>query len=110
MRLLVDPAQPRVGGEGLDFRDEVLAQVYDRGDPTPRRQLTFRIEVSDEGSTRGPPVYQRRTIKGWRRIGRLVFEEAVASYNGDFVVHFHHPPWRADRNDPSSRARRRGSL
>jgi hypothetical protein len=109
MRLLVDPVQPRVEGKDLDFRDEVLAQIYDRGDPTPKRKLTFNVEVSDEGTTRGPQVYQRRTITNWRRVGRLVFEEAVASYNGDFVIHFHHPPWRADRNDPSSLARRRGS-
>jgi hypothetical protein len=35
-----------------------------------------------------------------------VFDEVVASYNGDFVIHFHHPPWRNDRNDPSTLARR----
>jgi hypothetical protein len=50
---------------------------------------------------------QRRTIVGWKRIGRLVFREAVASYNGDFVLHFHHPAWRNDRNDPSTVARKR---
>ena len=27
---------------------------------------------------------------------------AVASFNGDHVVHFHHPAWRDDRNDPST--------
>lgn len=108
MRLLVDPAQSRIGGDGLDFRDEILGQIYDRGDSAPKRTLTFHIEVSDEGSTCGPVVYQRRRIRNWRRVGRLVFGEAVASYNGDFVVHFHHPPWRADRNDPSSLAHPRG--
>jgi hypothetical protein len=25
-----------------------------------------------------------------------------ASVNGDLVIHFHHPTWRADRNDPST--------
>jgi hypothetical protein len=50
---------------------------------------------------------QRRIITGWKRIGRLVFREAVASYNGDFVLHFHHPVWRDDRNDPATVARPR---
>ena len=27
MRLLVDPAQPRIPGEALDFRDEIMAQI-----------------------------------------------------------------------------------
>jgi hypothetical protein len=39
MRLLVDPAQPRIAGEGLDFRDEIMAQIYDRGDPVAKPQL-----------------------------------------------------------------------
>jgi hypothetical protein len=111
LRLLVDETQPRVPGARLDFRDEVLAQIYDPGDPRPRRRLVFHVEVSDTGRTRGPLFYQRRTVTGWRRIGRLVFTEAVASHNGDFVVHFHHPAWRTDRNDPATavrEARRRG--
>ncbi len=108
LRLLVDAGQPRVPGDKLDFRDEVLAQIYDPGDPQPRRRLVFHVEVSDTGATRGPLFYQRRTITDWKRIGRLVFAEAVASYNGDFVVHFHHPGWRADRNDPATAARAGG--
>jgi len=56
MRLLVAPGQPRIAGDGLDFRDEVLAQIYDRGDPTPRRTLPFDIEVTDAGSIRGTPA------------------------------------------------------
>lgn len=105
MRLLVDPAQPRIAGEELDFRDEIMAQIYDRGDPAPKRSLTFHIEVTDDGSTHGPVFFQRRRFANWRRIGRLVFGEAVASYNGDFVIHFNHPTWRDDRNDPSTATR-----
>jgi hypothetical protein len=108
MRLRVAPEQPPVYGDDLDFRDEVLAHLYDKGDRAPKRTLTFNIEVSDTGKTKGLLV-QRRIIRNWKRIGRIVFREAVASYNGDFVLHFHHPPWRNDRNDPSSRARSRGS-
>ena len=105
MRLLVDPAQPRIPGEALDFRDEIMAQIYDRGDPAPKRTLTFHMEVTDEGSTHGPAFLQRRSFGNWTRIGRLVFDEAVASYNGDFVIHFNHPTWRDDRNDPSTATR-----
>jgi hypothetical protein len=59
MRLLMSPGQPRIAGEGLDFRDEIMAQIFDRGDPTPKRTLTFQIEVTDEGTTRGTPLFQR---------------------------------------------------
>jgi hypothetical protein len=105
MRLLVAPDQPRIEGEALDFRDEIMAQLFDKGDPTPKRTLTFHIEVTDEGSTRGTPVFQRRAFRNWRRIGSMVFDNAVASYNGDFVIHFNHPTWRGDRNDPSTATR-----
>jgi len=105
MRLQVDPGQPRIPGDALDFRDEIMAQIYDRGDPVPKRTLTFDIEVTDEGTTHGPAFFQRRRFANWTRIGRLVFSEAVASYNGDFVIHFNHPTWRDDRNDPSTATR-----
>ena len=85
-----------------------LAQIYDAGDPAPKRKLTFDIDVTDEGETHGLPIRERRTFRNWRRIGNMVFDEAVASYNGDFVIHFHHPPWRDDRNDPSTAVRRGG--
>jgi hypothetical protein len=105
LRLLVDENQPRIAGENLDFRNEVLAQIYDAGDPTPKRQLVFHVEVSDTGFERGPAFHKQRIISNWKRIGRLVFTEAVASYNGDFVIHFHHPGWRQNRNDPSTAVR-----
>jgi hypothetical protein len=105
MRLLVAPDQPRIAGEGLDFRDEVMAQIFDRGDPVPKRTVTFNIEVTDEGWTTGPAVRERRTFRNWRSIGALTFESAVVSYNGDSVIHFNHPTWRGDRNDPSTATR-----
>jgi hypothetical protein len=105
MRLLVAPEQPRIAGESLDFRDEIMEQIYDRGDPAPKRRLTFHIEVTDEGETRGLPIAERRTFRNWRPIGSLTFNEAVASYNGDFVIHFHHPTWRNDQNDPATATR-----
>jgi hypothetical protein len=108
MRLRVAPEQPRIEGEALDFRDEIMAQTFDKGDPLPKRTLTFHIEVTDEGSTRGLPVFQRRTFKNWRHIGKITFDNAVASYNSDFVIHFNHPTWRGDRNNPSTATRMNG--
>ena len=108
MRLLVSSDQPRIGGDGLDFRDEIMGQIFDRGDPTPKRRLTFDIELTDEGETRGPIVEERRTFRNWRRVGTLTFEDAVASYNGDFVIHFNHPTWRTNRNDPATATRMYG--
>jgi len=37
-----------------------------------------------------------------------VFDNAVASHNGDFVIHFSHPTWRNDRNDPTTATRVNG--
>jgi hypothetical protein len=105
MRLLVSASQPRIEGRDLDFRDEIMAQIFDRGDPTPKRRLTFSIEVTDEGTTKGPSAYQRRTFRNWRAIGALTFDNAVVSYNGDSVIHFNHPTWRANRNDPATATR-----
>lgn len=105
MRLKMAPGHRRIEGESLDIRDEVMGQIFDPGNPTPQRQLTFDIELTDQGTTRGLPVYERRTFTGWRRVGRIVFDNAVVSYNGDFVLHFHHPTWRDDPNDPSTATR-----
>ena len=96
--------QPRIGGDALDFRDEVMAQIFDRGHATPKRTLRFDIEVTDEGSSQGKLSTTVR-FSNWRRIGRLTFDNAVVSYNGDFVLHFNHPTWRDDRNDPATATR-----
>lgn len=108
MRLLVSPEQPRIAGDALDFRDEIMAQIFDRNNATPQRTLTFVIEVTDEGATHGLPISQHRTFNNWRRIGKMTFKNAVVSYNGDFVIHFNHPTWRGDRNDPSTATRVNG--
>ena len=90
------------GGDGTeDFRDEVLAQLYDRGTQAKQRDLVFQILVSDKGEVRGL-LNKRMVGADWKPIGTITFERAAASYNGDFVIHFHHPKWRADRNDPAT--------
>jgi len=105
MRLLVAQDQPQIEGAALDFRDEVMAQIFDRGDPAPKRTLRFDIEVTDDGSIHGSGFSQHVSFSNWRRVGRLTFDNAVASYNGDFVIHFNHPTWRNDRNDPATATR-----
>ena len=103
MQFTVVPEQPVIPGEALDFRDEIMAQIYDRGDPQPKRTLTFRIETTDEGKTLGKgSLKERREFNNWRAVGKLTFNAAVASYNGDHVLHFHHPRWRENRNDPTT--------
>ncbi len=102
MRLLVASGQPRIEGEKLDIRDEVLGQIFDKGDPLPKRKLVFRVEVTDEGPTRFGLGSLRQSFKNWRKIGTLTFDNAVASHNGDFVIHFNHPGWRDDRNNPAT--------
>jgi hypothetical protein len=105
MRLIVAAEQPRISGNDLDFRDEIMAQIFDHGDAVAKRTLTCHIEITDEGRTTGSPLRQRRTFRNWRRIGHLTFNNAVASRNGDSVIHFNHPTWREDRNDPATATR-----
>jgi len=100
MQLTVAPEQPVIPGDALDFRDEILAQIYDPGDPAPKRTLKLLIETSDQGTSHF--MGQRHNITAWRRIGTMTFTEAVTSFNVDRVLHFNHPPWREDRNDPGS--------
>jgi hypothetical protein len=82
-----------------------MAQIYDQGDPSPKRTLRFGIEVTDEGSTQGALGLQRRTFENWRPIGELMFDQAVISRNGDRVIHFNHPTWREDRDNPATATR-----
>lgn len=105
MRLPVAAEQPRIEGRALDFRDEIMEQIYDRGCQEKKRSLVFNIVVSDEGSRHGFGLSQYASIRNWRRIGHMTFDEAVISYNGDCVLHFNHPTWRTDRNDPSTGTR-----
>jgi hypothetical protein len=108
MRLMMDSRQPRIPGADLDFRDEVMAQIFDRADPAPKRTLTFTIEITDDGKVSGPPFRLRGTFSNWRKIGTLVFDNAVVSQNGDAVLHFNHPTWRSDRNDSKTATRING--
>ena len=105
MKLTVAKETPVVAANGVDFRDEILSILYDPGNPAPTgRKLVFNIEVSDAGKKHGFGI-EWLTDQVWTPIGQIIFEDAAASYNGDFVIHFHHPVWREDRNDPQTVAR-----
>lgn len=107
MQLTLAAGQPVIPGADLDFRDEIMAHIYDPGDPTPKRKLVFNIEVSDTGTTHGTPFRERRNITNWKTIGTMTFDAAVVSVNGDRVFHVNHPAWREDRNDPRTVVGRR---
>ena len=54
MRLTVAPDQPRIEGAGLDFRDEIMAQIYDRGDvrPNARSRSTSTLPMTGRRTAR----------------------------------------------------------
>lgn len=106
LRLQASPGQITV--EEDDVRNEVLGHLFDRGNPTPQRKLRFDISVSDTGKRSGFGLFQRQAVVNWQTIGQLAFDKGVASYNGDFVIHFRHPGWRKDRNDPGTAIREGG--
>lgn len=86
-----------------DFRDETLSHIFDSDNPTPQRTLSYDISVANEGKEEGNPLTGLKVIiNNWQKIGTLTFDNGVASYNGDFVLHFHHPAWRRDKNDPTT--------
>ncbi len=102
MQFTVAPGQPIIPGDDIDFRDEIMAHIYDPGDPAPKRKLVFDIETSDTGTTSGPEIQERRDITNWKKIGTITFDAAVVSFNADHVFHVNHPAWREDRNDPAT--------
>jgi hypothetical protein len=90
--LRVAPGHSQIAGADLDVRDEVMAQIFDPGDPVPKRTLTFSIEVTDEGRRRNavprPPHVQKlatHRIAGVRQCRHF-------RINGDAVIHSRIPP------------------
>lgn len=99
VKIMMSPGQGRVEGDRLDFRDEIYQLLFRKGEDAPSGTIAFDISVSDYGRKSGIPGLSRVRVDDWRKIGTLRITEAVASYNGDHVIHFHHPSWRDDRND-----------
>lgn len=108
MMLKMTPGQRRIEGDRLDFRDEIYGHIFRPGESEPSGSIEFEISVSDTAKTSGIPGFRRVKVSDWRRIGRVTLTEAVASFNADHVVQFHHPGWREDPNDPSTAIRRHG--
>ncbi|MDX0411597.1 hypothetical protein GOC69_12180 [Sinorhizobium medicae] len=107
MMFKMAPDQPRITGEGLDFREEIYRHIFDSGAASPTGTMEFDIWVAPYGRKSGIRGLTTVKVDDWERIGKLRFKEAVASYNGDHVIHFHHPGWRDDRNDRSTYIRSR---
>jgi len=53
-------AETQNRGRGLDFRDEVMAQIFDRDQPTPKR--TRRSYRSDDDGAKQVRLFQRLTF------------------------------------------------
>jgi hypothetical protein len=106
IQITVAAGQPVIPGDDLDFRDEIMAHIYDPGDPAPKRKLVFDVETSDTGTTHATAFKERRDITNWKKIGTITFDDAVVSFNGDHVFHVNHPAWREDRNDPRTVVRK----
>ena len=109
MRLKVSSGHPVI--DEKDVRNEVLAHIFDKGNPNAQRILSFDISVSDTGKRSGFVFFskgQRQTITNWQTIDKVNCNDGAASYNGDFVIHFRHPTWRKDKNDPSTAVRKHG--
>jgi hypothetical protein len=106
MLLKMTPGQRRIEGAGLDFRDEVYAHIYrSSNDPEPTGAMEYDIFVSDNDRSIGFPGFKKVVVCDWQKIGTLRFTEAICSYNADHVIHFHHPGWRDDKNDPRTAIR-----
>ena len=105
MLLKMAAGQRRIEGDALDFRDEVYTHLFNPGDDRPTGAMSFDILVSDTGRRQGFPGFKRVTVADWQKIGTMRVTEAVASYNGDHVIHFHHPGWRDNKNDPATAIR-----
>ncbi len=85
--------------------------LFQHVDKEPSHRQLYQIAELGKPNgepTRSPEFMRLLVASNWRSIGRLTFDNAVVSYNSDFVIHFNHPTWRNDRNDPSTATRVNG--
>ena len=97
MHLLVAP-MPRVAGRGINFRDELMAQIFDRGDSVPKRTLTFNIEVKMRVSERRHSPRDAPSGLASLRDGRV--PQRRLSFSGNFGDPFQPSDLADNRNDP----------
>jgi hypothetical protein len=105
MMLKMAAGQRRIEGSQLDFRNEIYQHMFNPGDQSPTGSMDFDIFVSNKGKRQGFPGFRRVVVTDWTRIGTVRFTEAICSYNADHVIHFHHPGWRDNRDDPATAIR-----
>ncbi len=105
MMLKMAAGQRRIEGRELDFREEVYQHLFKPGDEEATGTMEYDIFVSDTAKRLGFPGFRKVVVSGWQRIGTMTFTAAVASYNADHVIHFHHPGWRDNKNEPSTAIR-----
>lgn len=101
MKLTLDPSLDTPGdGEEQDVRLEIWRHLQTKG------PLIYDVTVSDDGRVIGP-AFLRKSFVHWDTapIGRIVFTEAILSQACDDQIHFQHPAWRNDVNDPTSSVR-----
>jgi hypothetical protein len=101
LKLVVSPVDRKKLGHG-DFR--LTLQDYIKRN----KKISFDIYVANAGytQTRTPLLQKTIIIEPWKKLGNVVFSDAVASKVCDFNLHFHHPIWREDRNDPTTTVRK----
>jgi transposase len=99
------PGAVRIGLETGPTATWLWTELKQLGLPVICIDARHAKAVTDDAETRGPSFRERRTFRNWRRIGTITFDRAVVSYNGDFVIHFRHPTWRYDQNDPATATR-----
>ena len=86
MRLHVSPRQPKIEGADLDFRDEIMAQIFDRGDPLSEADADIRHRGhrrwADE-RTSGAPAADVQELEEDRRAGVRQRRRVVQRRPGD---------------------------
>jgi len=101
-----------------DFRDWITHHIQNH------QPLIFDIALSSKGKIEKvaksdddkttflgheKKKFKTLAVKGfeWSQpIGKIVFNQVIASSGCDHRIHFHHPPWRDDVNDPSTATKR----
>ena len=97
LKLVASPAYRKKLPKG-DFRKSLQEYIHHE------KQISFDIFVANEGYTKAFTKLKQKTVvtDGWKKLGTATFFDAVASQVCDFNLHFHHPAWRKDINDPST--------
>ncbi len=97
LKLAASPGDRGKLGKG-DFRKTLQEYLHSK------KQISFDIFVANEGYSKMFTKLKQKTVvtDAWKKLGTISFFDAVTSRACDFNLHFHHPAWRKDRNDPGT--------